>query len=750
MKATILTAALIALSASLGMAQEAPLFLPGDGVYTIGIGVDGQAPVSEPTLVAQAYQASFTLSGVDLASLKAGSKTYNLAEYINPEATLLDLKRFMGIGEAYGLIVRNLEGESYQLGDFAPEKSWSSTQLLAAYPKWQGKRSFPLGVYNHWDCPVTFEADPMLGAGTDAIRVDFGNPHEGLVISDVNFPLVLAPDCDPNKSIEVTLNVWNDQRTSLLHSVSSEVSLGSLIPARVEDGNNVCLVAVGIENEEFVISTPFDVCVSGLGQEGVHVWIPRAVDTHEFFPTHTTYLGTQTQQAPASDVCINVQGYFNYLGTWGWWDGKSERGEVVPTADFVQVYYDPSDPDWPGDYFRGEAAFPVECTFGPDDIALMECPDWIENVTIDDSNWLEYGALQLIMSAKALPEGETGRSGKVVFTTYDLASQYTIYIRQGAAWFDDGTSEPDEDLTHVQLLDVTSQSGTPLDGAVLMFNGLGDMNDRETVTHIYLHYAEELESAVKSANFPQYVTITNTTTGEVLSLNKYSCGLKSIGGSDKSIVDIFLSSDNYINTAALQGVYTVEVQPGIAATANGKETVGCSFTFTYGNPEGDVPIIVDLNDYVGNYESNGDTEADASDSQADTFTLLCHDDTYYVTLLDGNEMLIPILESEGNYSLQRTTSGRVTFSSATGQNVKMQFLEQDGTRYIYLEKCIMDSGKDQITHGEMLYRQVSSGTSIENLSPTLSEDILPAFNLYGQPVRDAKGLRIVGRKKVML
>ena len=92
----------------------------------------------------------------------------------------------------------------------------------------------------------------------------------------------------------------------------------------------------------------------------------------------------------------------------------------------------------------GEAAFPVECTFGSKDIIIKESPDWIKTVSYDDSQWSQYGCVQISLVADALPEDMKGRLGDVVLSTEDLASQYTIHVRQGAAMFDnpDGIQAP--------------------------------------------------------------------------------------------------------------------------------------------------------------------------------------------------------------------------------------------------------------------------------------------------------------------
>lgn len=420
---------------SVGHAQDntAPFYLPGDGIYLVGLPSDLSVAVTEPTMVTQAYQAKLITSNAELAATRSGFNNYNVTKYFNPEFSELDLTHFLGIGELSSLIVRDMEGGSYELGHYSPVEGLPHCRVLAAYDSWEGHKTFPLCMYDQWDCPVSFDADTLLSKGFDAITVCFSDAHEGLVISNVNFPLAIAAGSDMNRNLQVKLLIGDSKNQELSATIYPE----NLNKVADREGFAIYSAVATFASNSIVIDTTFQVTVSGFAQEGLNAWIPRAVDTHGFYPTHTTYSGQQGDVCvDAADACINVEGYFNYLGTYGWYDGKYERGEVVSSADLVQIYYDPADVDWPGDYFMGEAAFPVECTFGSKDVTILETPDWINSISYDDSQWEEYGALQIILSADALPSELNGRNGKVVLVTSDLASYYTIYIRQGAAWFD--------------------------------------------------------------------------------------------------------------------------------------------------------------------------------------------------------------------------------------------------------------------------------------------------------------------------
>lgn len=430
------------------MAQK-PLYTPGDGVYIAGLPADQSKTYNRPVMVAQAYKATLNMANAKLASMTESDQSRNISRYVSNN--VLDLSTFMGVGRIENVIVRNFDGDSYCIGDNAPSKTWSITNLVAGYAPWGGRDNYTLGVYDHWDCPVGYDADEMIVTKKmDKVTVDFGNPHEGLVCQNINFNLVSATDNIAEKvgSMKVTLSTWDAEHSSATIIYNQQLKKNNI--RKVKDLNNgLFLHSVYINfPDNIILDKDFEVSVEGFASTDVEVWIPRAIDPNNLYPTHTTYSNaTDSESVASTDVCLNIDGYFNYIGMWGWYDGKVERGEVVPQGDYVQVYYDPSDPDWPGRYYTGEAAFPIECTFGINDIALLERPDWISEVKIDASQWDEYECLQIIMTADALPAEETGRYGEVIISTQDMASFYKIRIRQGNATFPNDSTDGINNLT---------------------------------------------------------------------------------------------------------------------------------------------------------------------------------------------------------------------------------------------------------------------------------------------------------------
>lgn len=416
---------------------QKPHYLPGDGVYIVGIPASRNTTYKCPVMVTEAYQATFKTTGAELASITA-DKSYNISNRLQADGTL-DLKSFMGCGSTTKLIVRNFDGESYTIGDYAPAKTWNTTYLVAACAPWDGKDAYTLGVYDHWDCPVTDDADEMFTSrNAKGITVDFGNPHEGLVCSCVNFNLVSKDATMMKKlgALTIRVDVFDNNRKSVVRTEKVNVRAANVrVNGTTEDGNTIYSIYVYFDNP-LIIAQPFTVGIDGFDKLESQVWLPRAVDSHNLYPTHTTYhLSSGDEQVAQTDACVNIEGYFNYVGLWGWYDGKCEYGECVAQGDYVQVYIDPSDPDWPGMFFTGDPTFPVECTFGLNDLIVDEKPDWISEIQIDGSQWDNYGALLIIMTAAGLPSGETGRYGKVVISTLDEASKYTIHIRQGNGVF---------------------------------------------------------------------------------------------------------------------------------------------------------------------------------------------------------------------------------------------------------------------------------------------------------------------------
>lgn len=754
-----------ALAASAQSADyDAPYFLPGDGVYYVGLPSTLKSVVSEPTLVTQAYQAKFRLFNAEIAAIKAGTKTYNLAERISDDGTELDLVSFMGVGNAYDLTVRNFDGEAYQLGSNAPEssKKWFNTRLLAAQPDWKGHHTLPLAMYDQWDCPISYAPDALLATRqADAVTVSFTNPHEGLVATNVNLPIVCAADCDSRTVFTITLDVWDADHTAVIDSYQTFVALSTLPAVATKDEGTVYSLITSFGEDNIVINTPFDITVAGFAAEGAHAWIPQAIDHLGIYPSHTKY-----DTAAGPDAVVNLEGYFNYVGTWGWWDGKYERGEVVSSADLVQIYYDPSDPDWPGDYFLGEAGFPLECTFGAQDIIVYDKPDWIKSVTYDESQWEEYGCIQISLSAEALPDDVQGRNGKVVLSTIDFASFYTIYLRQGNAWFDipngpDGPGElPDNALPVIKVTGpgYNTQYAQDADGNYLrdekgqyiridQYDSLIDAQlspeaedgTGDRVSVLYFWYGTEFANI----DYQGGASVTNITTGT--SHDIASVSFKTGGDNHhKDVIELRLSTADYIYSEQYhQGVYEVTLPEGIATTSDGRKSGGKTFRFTFGDPnKAYVPVALDLDAYLGNYAP---VSQEGEETTGESFTFEKDaSGNYSITSLCGSSLRIPV-ESTGDEVVAKFTENDATgeaFMSFLGSDVTMMFQEYEGNRYIFLDQyALYLPDRDPIYGGLVNFlRSIPVGISAVPAAPAVTA---PIYDLQGRRVSaPQKGLYI--------
>lgn len=152
---------------------------------------------------------------------------------------------------------------------------------------------------------------------------------------------------------------------------------------------------------------------------------------------------------------------------------------------------------------------------------------------------------------------------------------------------DQGGNQEDADTATVaRVVNVTNQHGKDLIDAVLTVNAGENFEDGDIVTHIYVifdHELQEITTMAAHAALADAVSLVNNTTGQALYFNRYSCGVKS---SDKHILDLFISTECYINNPDHQGVYTVSLPAGIATSTNGLPTEAYSFSFAYGSSSG--------------------------------------------------------------------------------------------------------------------------------------------------------------------
>ena len=301
-----------------------------------------------------------------------------------PELSV-DLTHYMGIG-----VIDLSQDTNAGLSHY-----YTTTYYLnaACDPAEYGLTDYCMAMYDQWSHPVIYDRPATLATSAS---VSFTTPHEGLVVNGVNFTLCTA-DGDMPQAPTITLTEVDDESGEALQHVT-------LSPDVKSTGNGRYAVTATLTSP-LVLSHAFTITVDGISE----AWLP-----------------TSDQQP-----CINVQGYFNFIGLYGYGD-KMEYGVAADTGGEVELYEPATEST------DGEITFPIETTFGQDDIVLLDAPSWLHWVKTDgiwNGNWDEYEVLFLILTADELPEGVTGRNGIVTFTTRDGASQFRINVKQGNAAF---------------------------------------------------------------------------------------------------------------------------------------------------------------------------------------------------------------------------------------------------------------------------------------------------------------------------
>lgn len=289
-----------------------------------------------------------------------------------------------------------------------------------------------------------------------------------------------------------------------------------------------------------------------------------------------------------------------------------------------------------------------------------------------------------------------------------------------------------------------------LDGAGLSVNGSGDFGS-EDVSYVYFWYSENfVPSSLNREKLLAEAYIKNTSTGQTLSLNRYTCGLKNAGDSNRNnVIQLALSFDDYLNNEHAQGEYEVYLPSGIAMTADGMENEGKTIHFTYGDPsQAGKDNDTDLSAFVGNYEIYT-VEGEILEGDNDTFSIVESEGKYYLTAIDNNPLLIPVTARGDHHIAKFTETEDYLFCSVTGGDTDMLFAVQDGTNYIFLDECVLQnlSTSSYTTHGGQYYVQVKEN-GISSISADSTSSAI--YNINGQRVNaNHKGIVIVNGKKVV-
>lgn len=333
--------------------------------------------------------------------------------------------------------------------------------------------------------------------------------------------------------------------------------------------------------------------------------------------------------------------------------------------------------------------------------------------------------------------------------TPKVLTRYAVFEKvggdEGGQGGDQGQDDP---ATETKVVSVTNQYGQNLIDAELKLNDGGNFSDGDMVTHIYVTFDHELAEITTMAAhkaLAEAVSLVNTTTGEVLGFNQYSCGVMS---KDKHMLDLFLSTENYINNKDYQGVYVVTLPAGLVTSTNGKPSEAYTFTFTYGNPDqsGDSDIV--LSDYIGDYVAA--STGDEIDPSPVTFKFSKIGTKYYITNLCGSDLQIPLEVNGKSYSFASTSNKKYAFSGTASDNVTAIFAVQGKQKAIYLDEFTLFNVNESSTIvGGLCYYTQADPTSISNVK--VENGNSNVYDVQGRKVAaPAKGINIVNGKKFVI
>lgn len=328
-----------------------------------------------------------------------------------------------------------------------------------------------------------------------------------------------------------------------------------------------------------------------------------------------------------------------------------------------------------------------------------------------------------------------------------ILTRYAVFEKEGTGNENEDEDENGDDpATEAKVLSVTNQHGKNLIDAVLVANVGEEFADGDIVTHIYVTFDHDLknipEASAAAATLAASVSLVNTTTGQKLGFNRYSCGVKG-----KNTLDLFISSEDFINNQDYQGIYVVTIPAGAATTTNGLPTEAYSFSFTYGDPNAVNTNTVDLDSYIGTY--NAINESNEPGFEEASFCFSKENGNYYITNLTGcPELKIALVQNGDKYSFANTSNDDCSFSSLEGGAVKAEFSEKNGKKAIHLEQYeISSTGADPIFGGEC-YFVASATNAISNIKTAANNT---TYNLVGQKVNgNAKGIVIRDGKKMVI
>lgn len=269
-------------------------------------------------------------------------------------------------------------------------------------------------------------------------------------------------------------------------------------------------------------------------------------------------------------------------------------------------------------------------------------------------------------------------------------------------------------------------------------------DDGDRVTVMYFWYDEDFAAI----NYQGGASVINLTTGSPVNIGGIS--FKTGGDSYRNnVIELRLSTDSYIYSAEYhQGEYEVVLPAGIARTADGMQSGGKTFRFTFGNPsQAYIPEEVDLTAYVGKYHA---VSEEGEEGSAEAFSFEVGDGCYYIKDLCGSPLQIPVEAVSGRFLLKFTEDNLGNaFMSTTGDDVVITFQENEGRHYIFVDQYALYSiGAEPFVGGVILFERVDESGIVGVHSDSID---CSSFDLSGRRVsKGYKGLVINRNRKEII
>lgn len=297
-----------------------------------------------------------------------------------------------------------------------------------------------------------------------------------------------------------------------------------------------------------------------------------------------------------------------------------------------------------------------------------------------------------------------------------------------------------------------------MDAALVEVDGGDPDAAKHMLKTFYVWFEEDLQTKYDKYGKPENITystdgikITNISNGIELNVASVMCKTGNSGDGHKfDVLEVKLSSDSWIDSAEEdQGEYEVVLPAGLATTMDGMKTEAYTFHFTYGDPSKAItPEEINLDDYLGDYRQRVDN-GEIVDGELETFSFVKVEDKYYITDLQGTDIMIEVVKKGNYYYATAIKEGDTQFGTYRSLNdVEVIFSTQGNNTYIYVDQYNVINTVS-IIGGAMYYEKYDKTTNgIRDINTVAGSNAM--YNIAGQRVNNAKGIVIMNGKKYVV